>query len=38
MSQVTLNDQIMTAVHNAMVISKTDLEGNITYVNSLFAS
>ncbi|BCL71810.1 conserved hypothetical protein with PAS domain [Vibrio nigripulchritudo MADA3029] len=36
MTQQTLNDQIMKAVQNAMVISKTDLEGNITYVNSLF--
>ncbi|MFD2178909.1 PAS domain-containing protein [Veronia pacifica] len=36
MSQQSLNDQIMTAVQNALVISKTDLEGNITYVNSLF--
>ncbi len=36
MTQPSLNDQIMTAVHNALVISKTDLEGNITYVNDLF--
>lgn len=31
-----INRQVLTAVDNALVISKTDLQGVITYVNDLF--
>lgn len=30
------NDQLLTCVQNVMVISTTDLQGNITYANDLF--
>ncbi len=36
MNQEKINQQILTAVQDAMVVSKTDLEGTITYVNDLF--
>jgi len=31
-----VSDQVLTALNNVMVVSKTDLQGNITYVNDLF--
>ena len=34
----TLNQQILQAVEDALVISKTDLQGVITYVNDLFCT
>ena len=32
----SLNDKVLGALENVMVISTTDLQGNITYVNDLF--
>ncbi|MDQ0740303.1 PAS domain S-box protein [Pseudomonas sp. W4I3] len=32
----TIEDKILGALENVMVISTTDLQGNITYVNDLF--
>lgn len=32
----TIQDKILGALENVMVISTTDLQGNITYVNDLF--
>lgn len=34
----TINKQVLAAVENAFVVSKTDLQGNITYVNDLFCA
>ncbi len=31
-----INKQVLKAVEDAFVVSKTDLQGNITYVNDLF--
>ena len=34
----TIDKQVLAAVGNAFVVSKTDLQGNITYVNDLFCA
>lgn len=34
----TIDKQVLAAVENAFVVSKTDLQGNITYVNDLFCA
>ncbi len=34
----TINQQVLKAVEDAFVVSKTDLQGNITYVNDLFCT
>ncbi|WP_223416166.1 MULTISPECIES: PAS domain S-box protein [unclassified Pseudomonas] len=31
-----INTKVLSALENVMVISTTDLQGNITYVNDLF--
>jgi len=31
-----ISDQVLTALNNVLVVSKTDLQGDITYVNDLF--
>jgi PAS domain S-box-containing protein len=31
-----INAKVLSALENVMVISTTDLQGNITYVNDLF--
>lgn len=33
-----INTQVLKAVEDAFVVSKTDLQGNITYVNDLFCT
>ncbi|PIE45064.1 MAG: PAS sensor domain-containing protein [Gammaproteobacteria bacterium] len=33
-----INQQVLKAVEDAFVVSKTDLQGNITYVNDLFCA
>ncbi|OUS29602.1 PAS sensor domain-containing protein ['Osedax' symbiont bacterium Rs2_46_30_T18] len=32
----TVSDQVLSALDKVLVVSKTDLEGSITYVNDLF--
>lgn len=34
----TINKQIIKAIEDAFVVSKTDLQGTITYVNDLFCT
>ncbi len=34
----TINKQVLKAVEDAFVVSKTDLQGTITYVNDLFCT
>lgn len=34
----SLNEKVLGALENVMVISTTDLQGNITYVNDLFCT
>lgn len=34
----TIDKQVLQAVENAFVVSKTDLQGTITYVNDLFCA
>lgn len=36
--QATVLEQILTALEKVLVISKTDLKGNITYANDLFCT
>lgn len=36
--QATVSEQILTALEKVLVISKTDLKGNITYANDLFCT
>lgn len=36
--QTTVSEQILTALEKVLVISKTDLKGNITYANDLFCT
>jgi PAS domain S-box-containing protein len=36
--QTTVSEQILTALEKVLVISKTDLKGNITYANGLFCT
>lgn len=38
MSFAPSNEQLLSSLHDVMVISTTDLQGNITYANDLFCT